>query len=342
MEEKQKVDQDNDFATKPKRITNLQWRLISSVFIFMFMLVYVGLSIIYTQMNKDNSWLNRDRYSEIAAWFNYLLSLVLVGGTTYELLFVLEIGKKNKWYYVVGILLTELFFIFPIDASSKIPLYNYMDIESWVRWYVIFLFLVFILGAIFTLGRFSTSKIRTGLLLVTYSLIIVLGFKGFSVIALSLDPNFGFNTIIFVWGGIILTDSFAYIGGKKLGKHKLAPTVSPNKTWEGAAIGTAVSVVIATIYGCLFFYLLPDYAPFKPNLERISRNSNVLPGIMVFLIAIVISIAGQLGDLFFSFLKRVYDIKDYSKLIPGHGGLLDRLDSFLLVFSIVYFFTFTN
>jgi len=337
MVQKQKVDQENDnnFGGKPKRITNLQWRVISSVFIFMFMVVYVGLSIIYTQMDGKN-------YSEIAAWFNYVISLVLVAGTTYELLYVLKVAEKNKWFYVVGILLAELFFIFPLDGSSSIPLYNYMQVKSWITWYAILLFLIFILAAFFVLGKYSTTKTKTGLLLMIYMLVIVLGFKGFSVVALSLDPNFGFNTIIFIWGGIILTDIFAYIGGKKLGKHKLAPTVSPNKTWEGAGIGTAVSVVVATIYGCLFFYLLPDYAPFRPNLEKLSRNSEILPGIMVFLLAIVISITGQLGDLFFSFLKRVYDVKDYSDLIPGHGGLLDRLDSFLMVFSIIYFIIYIN
>lgn len=118
----------------------------------------------------------------------------------------------------------------------------------------------------------------------------------------------------------ILTDTFAYIGGKLLGKHKLIPSVSPGKTIEGTVIGT----LIGTIGTSIFYHYLIKSLTFK-----------VGAGILI------LSLVGQLGDLIFSKIKRENNIKDYSNLIPGHGGILDRLDStiaimlgYLILYSI--------
>lgn len=106
------------------------------------------------------------------------------------------------------------------------------------------------------------------------------------------------------------TDIFAYFGGRFFGKHKLYEKLSPAKTWEGAIIGLLFGIVIGTlIYSCLV-----GSFSFK----------------LVFLTAIL-SIIGQLGDLFFSKIKRENKIKDFSSLMPGHGGILDRIDSVMFV-----------
>ncbi len=118
----------------------------------------------------------------------------------------------------------------------------------------------------------------------------------------------------------ILTDTFAYLGGRTFGKHKLIPHVSPNKTIEGSIIGT----VIATIGASVFYHYLLN-----------PLNYQIVLGI------IFLSILGQIGDLIFSKIKRENEIKDFSNLIPGHGGILDRLDStiaimlgYLIIYSI--------
>lgn len=114
----------------------------------------------------------------------------------------------------------------------------------------------------------------------------------------------------------ILTDTFAYIGGKLFGKHKLMPKVSPNKTIEGSLIGT----IIGTIIPSLYYIFMVD------------------PGISIFIciiMTIIISLTGQLGDLLFSAVKRHYKVKDYSNIFPGHGGILDRFDS-LLIIGLIY------
>ncbi|MDQ6707046.1 MAG: phosphatidate cytidylyltransferase [Acidobacteriota bacterium] len=111
-------------------------------------------------------------------------------------------------------------------------------------------------------------------------------------------------------------DSGAFYVGRKIGRHKLAPRVSPGKSWEGAAASVAVSV----IFGVLF---LP----------------RVVPGVSIAeaaLLAAAVNIAGQLGDLAESALKRGAGVKDSGTLLPGHGGLLDRVDSSIFALPVLY------
>lgn len=126
----------------------------------------------------------------------------------------------------------------------------------------------------------------------------------------------GFTTLLYGMLIVWLTDSGAYMIGRKIGKHKLAPKVSPNKTWEGSIGGTIAATVILAVY--LYFF------PVGYNW-----------GLMV-LLTLFLSIVGQLGDLVESSLKRYYGVKDSGKILPGHGGILDRFDSMLLVMPMLY------
>lgn len=130
--------------------------------------------------------------------------------------------------------------------------------------------------------------------------------------------NFGlwkFCSLILIF---ILTDTFALFCGMAFGRHKLIPHVSPKKTWEGSIGGS----LIATIGVSFFYHYLVSPITWK-----------VVSGILI------LSIIGQIGDLIFSKIKRENDIKDFSNLIPGHGGILDRLDStiaIMLGYLIIY------
>jgi len=125
--------------------------------------------------------------------------------------------------------------------------------------------------------------------------------------------------IITVWAG----DIFALLSGSFLGRHKLYPKISPNKTFEGLGGAIVGSILVAFAFSWLFI----------PNLEIGS----------CILLAIGLGILGQLGDFTESMLKRSAQVKDSGTLIPGHGGMLDRLDSFLfsapfLHYALLYFF----
>lgn len=118
--------------------------------------------------------------------------------------------------------------------------------------------------------------------------------------------------IAFVFMVPILTDTFAYFTGMLIGRHKLLEAVSPKKTWEGFIGGSLIATFTSTV-----FYL--------------TVINTTAPIYIVVLFTLILSIIGQLGDLFFSSIKRYYKVKDFSNLMPGHGGVLDRFDSVIFV-----------
>ncbi|EKF51145.1 phosphatidate cytidylyltransferase [Lactococcus garvieae] len=124
-----------------------------------------------------------------------------------------------------------------------------------------------------------------------------------------------FLALFIVWA----TDIGAYFVGKSIGKRKLIPEVSPNKTVEGSIGGVASAVVVAIL---MFIF-------YKNELPQIGF-------IKLILFTIVFSIVGQIGDLVESSIKRHYGVKDSGKLLPGHGGVLDRFDNLIFVFPIMH------
>src|SRR5581483_3526302 len=123
------------------------------------------------------------------------------------------------------------------------------------------------------------------------------------------------SRILLLFAIIWVGDTAAYYGGRALGRHLLAPTVSPKKTVEGAIAGLAGSVVVGAVCGVWFLH--------QPMLNMIG-------------IAAVTAVAGQIGDLAESVLKRSAGVKDSSSILPGHGGILDRLDSLFFATPIFY------
>lgn len=126
----------------------------------------------------------------------------------------------------------------------------------------------------------------------------------------------GVALLFFLLFVISFSDIFAYFGGKRFGKTLLAPSISPKKTWEGSLCGAGGSALIAAIYGELAL----DYF--------------WLTGL---LFGLLIAVAGQLGDLVESKIKRLCEVKDSGNLLPGHGGILDRVDGYLMAAPLFYY-----
>lgn len=145
--------------------------------------------------------------------------------------------------------------------------------------------------------------------------VFYIGF-GFHFFVLARQMMGGLSTLLFALLIVWVTDSGAYLVGRKFGKHKLAPRISPNKTWEGSIGGTVLSVIVSAIY-LKFFPQAYDWS-------------------IMLVIAVIASVAGQFGDLVESALKRYYNVKDSGKILPGHGGILDRFDSLLMVLPVLY------
>ncbi len=121
--------------------------------------------------------------------------------------------------------------------------------------------------------------------------------------------------IVMIW----VNDTMAYIVGSFIGKTPFSP-ISPKKTWEGTAGGALLAIIAAGIYGHL------------PMLYTI-RDSKLIDWVMI---ALCVAVAGTLGDLLESKLKRMADVKDSGNIMPGHGGALDRFDSLLIATPVVY------
>lgn len=146
----------------------------------------------------------------------------------------------------------------------------------------------------------------------------------------------GVRMIVYLFMITIFTDVFAYFSGMIFGKHKLTP-ISPKKTWEGSIGGTLVSTVVASLYAInyeVIASLLNKIPLFNGQEEYESIFSTICEfpnkGLEIFaiiFITFVVSIIGQIGDLVSSKMKRDNEIKDFSNIFPGHGGVLDRFDS---------------
>ncbi|MEJ5019561.1 phosphatidate cytidylyltransferase [Ochrobactrum vermis] len=145
-------------------------------------------------------------------------------------------------------------------------------------------------------------------------------YAGFSAVSLSLlrgDEPFGFTAIVFLFAVVWSTDIAAYFNGRALGGPKLAPRFSPNKTWSGAIGGAAAAVAGGILVASLVA------AP----------GSWIVP-----LLALLLSIVSQIGDLAESWVKRQFGAKDSGRLLPGHGGVLDRVDGLVAAAALLYLF----
>lgn len=136
------------------------------------------------------------------------------------------------------------------------------------------------------------------------------------------DAPIGKNFVWLILFGGTLTDTFAFLVGVTLGKHKLCPKISPKKTIEGA-IGGTLGGMLSFI---AFAFVMNNYWNFSLNY-------------LVFaILGIIVSVFAQLGDLVASYIKRYSKIKDFGNVLPGHGGVLDRIDSILFTSPVIYYF----
>ncbi len=159
-------------------------------------------------------------------------------------------------------------------------------------------------------GDLAKSFARTSALLL--GIVYIFGAWKTGILLHDINPNWLMFGLMVNWVG----DTGAYYVGRKFGKHKLAPAVSPGKSWEGAA----ASVVTGVLFGVIYLPL------------TIKGTSLVVAG----LLALAANVAGQVGDLAESAIKRGAGVKDSGTMLPGHGGVLDRVDSTLFALPVLY------
>lgn len=189
------------------------------------------------------------------------------------------------------------FFLFSQKANSEV-------LQIVIGFMLLTIYILFIY---FTFSTFNLQELAKFFLSFIY---ITLPFS----LSILIDKELLLSIFILLWA----SDTFAYLTGKYLGKHKLAPKISPKKTIEGALGGLIGSIIIA-----FFLYEAFDF--------------NHLMGLLKFIgLTIIIVIFGILGDLVESRFKRLAEVKDSGDILPGHGGFLDRLDSFIFAIPFVW------
>lgn len=199
-----------------------------------------------------------------------------------------------------------------IGATTIVPYFAnlYFHFLSWDIYLLLYIILSASYYFVFGFQQYSMEQ-ASGII---FGGIFITVLSSTLVLIRDLEQGIYLTLAVFLvtWG----TDTFAFFTGKLLGKKKLAPGISPGKTWAGACGGFFFGVIIATVFGILI----------KGNL------------LIFTLWGATAAIFGQLGDLCESALKRHAKVKDSGKFFPGHGGFLDRIDSLLFVSALAYIF----
>ena len=248
-----------------------------------------------------------------------LLCVVLSAAACFEITKIA--GVKNLGLRVVAIVFSALL------PAALIYIHNVPMLEVFVILYVILLVLL-------TVGNFSKTTITFPELAVTVYASLVIP-AAFSTIGLISDMYLRYPEFVtrndcrmLLWIAVaaaLFTDVFAYFVGVKFGRHKMTPHLSPKKSWEGAVGGVI----------CNLLFMLLCLVVFEKLLVK---QDFFLPVWFYCIMVVFISITSMFGDLMASLIKRYYGVKDYSNLIPGHGGIMDRFDSVLLSSPTMYAF----
>lgn len=222
-------------------------------------------------------------------------------------LFELLRMRKMSLFSVEGVLGWLALTIVLLPTEWRIFVEQWTTLSS-VQLVFLILFLL-LMYTVITKNRFTFEHVSFILLSVLY---VGIGFHYF-IETRTYGVAFIFYALLIVW----TTDSGAYFIGRQFGKRKLWPAISPNKTIGGFIGGIISAVVFLSIYN----YFFPVTSSW----------------FILITVTIIASIFGQMGDLVASAIKRHYDIKDFGKLLPGHGGVVDRFDSLLFVLPLLHF-----
>ncbi len=230
------------------------------------------------------------------------------------IVFIASLIGLYEFYKATGIINHKSLCVLGILAAIYFPLKVSVELSfiSFALWYSALLFLILI---------FSNNKVPLEKLSLSLFSTIYIPYLLSSIISLR-KMNGGEYYIWLLVVCAFLTDTCAYFVGKAIGKHKLCPSLSPNKTIEGAVGG-----VIGCGISCMIFGLIIKGC-FSVDVNFIK----------LFILGLICSVGAQLGDISASCIKRQYAIKDYGNLFPGHGGVLDRCDSIIFVAPLTLYY----
>lgn len=228
--------------------------------------------------------------------FGGFLLRILIGLLTLSATYEISALDNQKGDWLLTIVFTLVIMLFTFVPSRLYP----VALASLI---------LFLFGMVFVNPRYSVDHAAYSILILV---IISLAWQGAFY---TYQIGWGFRGAVYILLATFLCDTGAYFFGVFFGKHKMVPNISPNKTWEGAIGGYFVALLASLIYGLIYCTDLP--------------KSFIVTG------SILLPIVAQIGDLAFSSIKRRFAIKDFGSFLPGHGGILDRIDSLLFCLMIL-------
>ncbi|HEY2113852.1 MAG TPA: phosphatidate cytidylyltransferase [Candidatus Angelobacter sp.] len=282
-------------------------------------------------------------------WLFALVVAAIIVLALHEYLGIVEAAGIKPFHaltHAVGVLPILLFLLYRIVEWQEAGARRYWAFPIEYPLLRALWMLLFLTPVIFGIPLVFRKELRGGLASAAASIlgVIYVATSLSLLIELRAEPlrNVLIVFILFsVWAG----DIAAYYVGRAIGKHKLAPIVSPNKSWEGAIASIAASVGVAFAV----FHFTPQLSSYFANSEQyrvysqfslprsLFKSAVPAPGHIVAL-GILVNVAAQFGDLFESALKRGAGVKDSGTLLPGHGGILDRIDALLFAIPIVWYY----
>ena len=256
-----------------------------------------------------------------------IVFLILAAVASFEMLSMYFKTNKISLKLILGMLFTIALTIF----YGQVFNFKGVELTNTLKINVIILLAIIVILALFTTFDKNMDAISFSQILGTTL------YVGLGIGSIILIKSMGIGFLLYALIIASMTDVFAYLFGIKFGKTKMAPTISPKKSFEGAIAGT----IIATVIGSLFAYFYGTVFKSGSFLNQegflyltfldVERTPKFMIALLITSTTTVLSIVGQLGDLFASKLKRTYEIKDFGKIFPGHGGVLDRLDSTIFI-----------
>ena len=245
----------------------------------------------------------------------YIACAVLSAMGVYEALYTTGI-VKNKIITAVGSVFSAIFVLrYEIANILTYKVINVINIRN-----AAFIIALFCLVQFALYLKFHKDIKLEGMMgMIALPIIIAYAFLNFATL-INMEASLLYVVLVFCWSAV--ADTGAYFTGVVIGKHKMAPVISPKKSWEGL-IGGILSSLLVTFGVCMLYQ----------NCFDVKVNTlGILIATPVFVLI------GVLGDLTASLIKRKCEIKDFGKLIPGHGGVLDRFDSILMISAAVSVF----
>ena len=250
--------------------------------------------------------------------FNILVTLAAIG-STYEFIGAVEkLGFKPMKFVAYASCLVFLFI--GVISQSEVYKWALAFLGAMIMFSLIYAFFVrrgknSFMDVCFTFFNVLYIVVLLIFLLLTY-------YVPNGTYSSNLNVDEGRFLVWYIIFGACFTDIFAYFIGSKFGKHKLCPDISPKKSVEGAVAGVIGCIIVLIIYTLV----LNNYFGFDINY------------ISIVILSVIVSVFGQLGDLVASSIKRSTGIKDFGSFLPGHGGVLDRIDSLLFVAPVIYYY----